>query len=269
MYAAYAPTLKLNVVRGDDKGEMRMKLLTCVLAMLVLAGCSDRDENEPGSEGTQAETMVELETDLPSIFKENPIPRRKPGEPFLVPQGTKLLSRGVEVTSSDEEPIIGKLEMITDGNEEDQDMGYDSYSVESGYGLQWVQLDLGKPHALYAILVWHYYLPRPSDYWNVVGQELDKLPRVYQDVVVQISNDPAFKKDVKTIFNNDHDNSSGLGKGKDDAYVETSEGRWINPKGVEGRYVRLYSDGYNLLLDGKPVSGGEDNHYIEVEVYGK
>ena len=244
-----------------------MRLLTCVLAMLVLAGCSDRDENEPGSEGTQAETMVELETDLrPAKHDRTQKPRRKSGEPFLVPQGTKLLSRGVNVTSSDDDPIIGKLEMITDGNEEASEFGY---FVELAPGLQWAQLDLGKPHALYAILVWHYYLPGHADHY-LGGLESDKFPRLYQDVVVQISNDPAFKKDVTTVFNNDHDNSSGLGKGKDDTYVETSEGRWINPKGVEGRYVRLYSCEYNTLREGgKQLLGWECNHYIEVEVYGK
>jgi hypothetical protein len=227
-------------------------LPTCVLAMLVLSGCSDRDENEPGSEGTQAETMVELETDLPSVWKENPTPRRKPGEKFLVPQGTKLLSRGVEVTSSQELTIIGELEMITDGNEEARD---GDYFVELMPGLQWVQLDLGKPHALHAILVWH-------DYWryNTFQGEYTQYRRVYQDVVVQVSNDPAFKKDVKTVFNNDHDNSSGLGKGKDDTYLETSEGRWINPEGVRGRYVRLWSN---------ESTTSKSNGYTEVEVYGK
>jgi len=256
-------------------------LLTCVHAMLVLAGCSDRDENEPGSEGTQAKTMVEpetdlppawveLETDLPSIYKDNPIPRRKPAEPFLVPQGTKLLSRGVEVTSSDAEPVIGKLEMVTDGNEETQ--GYHDSYVELAPGLQWVQLDLGKPHALHAILVWHDYGRGDFFPWEYGWQQ-----HVYQDVVVQVSNDSRFKegvKPVKTVFNNDHDNSSGLGYGLDDIYIETSEGRWINPEGVEGRYVRLYSRGYNVVsCRFGNASGGtvydELNRYIEVEVHGK
>ena len=231
------------------------KLISIAVCLLTCAGCQHN--------------MVELETDLPSVFKEAPTPRRKPGEKFLVPQGTKLLSRGVEVTSSDEEPIIGKLEMITDGNEEAQDTGYYGYSVELVPGLQWVQLDLGKPHALYAILVWHYYSPKSYDYgWG--WEYTHEWPRVYQDVVVQISNDPAFKKDVITVFNNDHDNSSGLGKGKDDTYVETSEGRWIDPKGVEGRYVRLYSRGYSCHNNKYKITQKvEFNHYIEVEVYGK
>ena len=209
--------------------------------------------------------MVELETDLPPAkYDRTQKPRRKQGEAFLVPQGTKLLSRGVEVTSSDEEPIIGELELVTDGNEEAPD---GDYFVELAPGLQWVQLDLGKSHALHAILVWH-------NYWYDGGDFSYMFRCMYEDVVVQISNDPAFKKDVKTVFNNDHDNSSGLGKGKDDTYLETSEGRWINPKGVEGRYVRLYSHGHKCLWQGKEDPTRFDryeeyNRYVEVEVYGK
>ena len=243
-----------------------LALIFAVTAM----GCSRSDNEaerekadtpskpEPHRPDDSQHNMVELETDLPSIWKENPIPRRKPGEKFLVPQGTKLLSRGVEVTSSVELTVIGELEMITDGNEGAPDRAPWASYVELGFGLQWVQLDLGKPHALHAILVWR-------DYWKYnsfrvhVGEE-GQYRRVYRDVVVQISNDPAFKKDVKTVFNNDHDNSSGLGKGKDDTYLETSEGRWINPEGVRGRYVRLWSNGNTV---------NDLNGYIEVEVYGK
>lgn len=236
------------------------KLISIAVCLLTCAGCQHN--------------MVELETDLPPAkLDRTQKPRRKQGEPFLVPQGTKLLSRGVEVTSSDDDPVIGKLEMITDGNEEASDLGY---FVELGPGLQWVQLDLGKPHALYAILVWHYYSPKSYDHNDGGMQSPDEdRARVYQDVVVQISNDPAFDKDVKTVFNNDHDNSAGLGKGTDDTYIETSEGRWINPKGVEGRYVRLYSRDHKRRKwsgsgDGYPGYLNNDfNHYIEVEVYGK
>lgn len=225
------------------------KLISIAVCLLTCAGCQHN--------------MVELETDLPPAKHDRTQkPRRKQGEPFLVPQGTKLLSRGVEVTSSDDDPTIGELKMITDGNEEASD---GDYFVELGPELQWVQLDLGKPHALHAVLVWHAH-------WYDGGDFSYMFRCMYEDVIVQISNDPAFKKDVKTVFNNDHDNSSGLGKGKDDTYVETSEGRWINPKGVEGRYVRLYSHGYKRLWQGKedfnPIHE-EYSRYVEVEVYGK
>ena len=63
-------------------------------------------------------------------------------------------------------------------------------------------------------------------------------------MIAQISNDPDFITDVTTVFNNDIDNSAGLGIGKDMHYTETSEGELIDclSKGSpKGRYVRLYS----------------------------
>jgi len=77
-----------------------------------------------------------------------------------------------------------------------------------------------------------------------------------------VASDPDFISDVQTVFNNDDDNSSGLGVGSDMNYVETSEGKLIDivNKGVKGQYVRLYSMGNN---------SNDQNHYLEVEVYGK
>ena len=87
-----------------------------------------------------------------------------------------------------------------------------------------------------------------------------RRPRVYFDVIVQLADDAAFKKNVRTLFNNDHDNTSGLGAGKDMNYVETAEGKLVDAKGARARYVRLYSKGNNA---------NELNHYVEVEVFGR
>jgi hypothetical protein len=163
----------------------------------------------------------------------------KPRPPFYVPVGTKLLSLKKPVTSSDSQPVIGDLSMVTDGEKE----GGDGYFIELGPGKQWVQIDLGASHPLWAILVWHYH----------------SQARVYHDVVVQVSDDKDFLKGVTTVFNNDHDNSSGLGVGKDKEYIEVAEGKLIDPKGAKGRYVRLYSRGNTT---------NDLNHYVEVEVYG-
>ena len=160
--------------------------------------------------------------------------------PFFVPTGTTLLSLKKKVTSSDENPVIGELDMVTDGEKS----GGDGYFIELGPGPQWVQVDLGAPHALYAILAWHYH----------------SQARVYRDVIVQVSDDPTFKTGVTTIFNNDHDNSSKMGVGKDKEYIEVAEGRLFDPKGAKGRYVRLSSNGNTT---------NDLNHYVEVEIYGK
>jgi hypothetical protein len=74
-----------------------------------------------------------------------------------------------------------------------------------------------------------------------------------------VSDDADFITGVQTVFNNDHDNSSGLGIGRDKEYIETNEGRLIDPRGVKARYIRLYSNGN---------TSNDMNHYVEVEIYG-
>ena len=167
-------------------------------------------------------------------------PLGKPRSPFFAPVGTKNVAFGKEVSSTDEMPIIGEVEMITDGDKEGSDGSY----VEMGPFKQHVTIDLGAEHDIYAIVVWHFH----------------KQPRVYFDVVVQISSDPNFTVNVSTVFNNDVNNSLKFGVGKNMHYVETSEGKLIDAKGTRGRYVRLYSQGN---------THDDLNHYIEVEVYGK
>ncbi len=158
---------------------------------------------------------------------------------IMVPAGTTVLSKGKTVTSSDALPVIGELSFLTDGDK----TGIDGAYVELGPGVQWVQVDLGASAKIAAVAVWHFH----------------SQARVYHDVVIQISNDKDFKSGITTLFNNDDDNSSKFGKGKDLAYVETNNGRVIDAKGTAGRYVRLSSNGN---------TSDELNHYCEVEVFG-
>jgi len=160
--------------------------------------------------------------------------------PFLAPKGAENVAKGKPVTGSVKKPSFGKFEQITD-----DDKKYEEGSiVEIDAGLQYIQIDLGAVYNIYAVLIWHFH-----------SEE-----RVYFDTQVYFSNDPEFKKEnVKVVFNNDHDNSSGLGKGKDKEYVENYEGKLVDTKGAPARYVRLYSKGNTT---------DDFNHYIEVAVYG-
>jgi hypothetical protein len=166
-------------------------------------------------------------------------PSGKLREPFYAPKGTTNIALHKPVKGSDEQPIIGELKMLTDGDKEAADGSF----VELGPGVQNVTIDLGAPHNIYAIVIWHYH----------------KQPRVYKDVVVQVADDADFITNVKTIFNNDNDNSSGFGVGRELSYVETAEGKLIDAKGTVARYVRCSSNGNNA---------NELNNYIEVEVHG-
>lgn len=175
-------------------------------------------------------------TNVPNLEK----PLGKPRPPFLAPAGVTNVALGKPVASSDEEPIIGDIEMITDGDMEAADGSY----VELGPFVQNVTVDLEGMYEIYAIIVWHYH----------------KQARVYFDVIVQVADDPDFITNVRTLFNNDIDNSAGIGVGKDMHYTETNEGKLIDAKGVKARYVRCYSNGN---------TGNDLNHYIEIAVFGK
>ena len=189
-----------------------------------------------------AQDKIPLVTKLPDpLFVGTPVPITIPNlEPetkkwpdFQVPAGTVNLAAGKKVTSSDSDPVVGTFDLVTDGDK----AGDEGSWVELGQGKQWVQIDLEKDAAISAVVVWHFHAQA----------------RVYHDVVVQVSDDPAFGKDVTTIY----DNSAS---GKDRPYVETYLGKLIDAKGVKGRYVRLSSNGNTT---------NKMNHYIEVEVFGK
>ncbi|MHC4693027.1 MAG: hypothetical protein ACYS67_09805 [Planctomycetota bacterium] len=211
---------------------------------------SDNGKVKKADPNTPKIEMAPLQIKLPKpMFVGTPLdqkvpylekPLGKPRPPFYAPVGTKNVAFEKPVSSTDEEPIIGEIELITDGDKE----GADGSFVELGPTPQSIIIDLEAMHEIYAIVVWHYH----KEAW------------IFFDVAVQVADDADFITNVRTLFNNDIDNSLGLGVGKNMHYVETSEGKLIDAKGTRARYLRLHSNGSN---------GSEANHYIEVEVYGK
>jgi hypothetical protein len=142
------------------------------------------------------------------------------------------------------EPIIGELDQITDGIKTCTEFDY----VELDMGPQWVQIDLGQEETIYLVAIWHYY----------------RNPVIYNDVIVQLSNDGDFREGVVTIYNNDHDDSSGEGAGADSAYYarwwgEFADARGPAFRGTPARFVRVYTNG---------GTGMEDTRFVEVEIYG-
>jgi hypothetical protein len=208
-----------------------------LLAVLGLASASGQD-------------LVPLQTALPKpafsgtpAFIVSPNLEKPTGTlraPFLVPAGTANLAAGRPVTGSQPTPVLGAYHYVTDGNKEADGKSF----VELNPGVQWVQIDLGAPGNIDAILVWHYH-----------GE-----PRVYRDVVIQLADDVDLVSGLQIVFNNDHDNSAGLGVGTDKEYIETFEGRLIPVPGRRARFVRLTSQGNTR---------DDMNDVVEVEVYGK
>jgi hypothetical protein len=230
---------------------MKHKLIVSILAAssaLLITGCGDKKSAAGGGSSGGTAGGVALTIDFPPELIEgtpkamsvpNLVQAPDKAPQFLVPAGTTLLSKAKKVTSSDDNPIIGSLDLITDG---DKQAG-EGYFVELLEGPHWVQIDLEKSAAVHGVWIWHYHSQK----------------RAYKGVVVQISDDPTFKTGVTTVYNNDYEDASKLGKGSDNPYVESRFGLIVDGKGTQGRYVRLYSNGN---------TSNEMNHYIEVEVYG-
>ncbi len=244
---------------------LALALAAVIVAGITLGGRRARGPEPPAGAGPVQEApqpqarprqaapagaLAPIDIELPRpMFVGTPRPVNEPNiekpsgnlrPPFLAPEGTVNLALGKPVASSDEWPIIGDLELVTDGDKEGEDGSF----VELGPGTQWVQIDLQQQAVVYAVVVWHYHAQA----------------RAYRDVVVQLASDPDFIADARTVFNNDHDNSSGLGVGQDMGYVETFEGKLVDCKGARARYVRLCSNGN---------TSNDASHYVEVEVYGK
>lgn len=164
--------------------------------------------------------------------------------PFMIPAGAENIALFKPVTCSDEEPVTGILEQITDGLKKSGPFHF----VELGPGPRWVQVDLEETRTIYAVAIWHYY----------------KNPVIYNDVIVRVAEDPSFEKNATTLFNNDHDNSTGRGTGTDTAYYSRWWGEIVDARGPDftgtaARYVRVHT-----------ADGMEDEppRFVEIAVYG-
>ncbi len=259
MLAAFNETANKTTENSERRSTMKIKAATITVIAIIFIACvtglgyiasiaiTPAANPQPASP-----SLVPLEIALPRpVFIGTQPPVRMPNleayssEPrpaFLAPPGVVNLAAGKPVTSTDDLPIIGELEYITGG---DKEAAAGSY-VELAPGLQSVTIDLEAVCDIYAVVVWHNH---------------DQL-RAYRDVVVQLADDADFTVNPHVVFNNDIDNSVGLGLGSDLHYVETYQGKLIDclSQKTRGRYVRLYSNGN---------SSNDRNHYTEVEVYGR
>jgi len=201
-----------------------------------------------GAMGVQADEEIKIELPEP-YYGGTPLdyfgpnleePTYTKRAPLMAPAGTTNIAKGKAVTSNASSTNFGKLEQITDGLKEYQE----KYVVELPKGHQWIQIDLGAPSTISAIVMWHFHAAE----------------RVYFDVAIEVADDAGFTKNVRKVYNNDHDNSAGAGVGEDKEYIEKYDGRLVDAKGEVAQFVRLYSKGN---------TSDDTNHYVEVDVYGK
>jgi hypothetical protein len=158
---------------------------------------------------------------------------------IMLPRDARNIAPKARLTSSDKNATSTMLAKITDGDKEAEE---DSV-VLLRKGLQWIQFDFGRGEQIFAIAIWHAH----------------DTAKIYRSVIVQVADDKDFTENVRTLFNNDADNNSGLGAGTDRQYFESFQGKTIDARGAHARYVRLYSHG---------STESAMNEYTEVEIYG-
>src|SRR5580692_12086938 len=103
-----------------------MKKLFPILTVAVLFAASVAFADETNT--------VPLKTDLPKpLYVGTPVPINVPNlEPklngkrpdFMVPAGTENLAKGKKVTASDTEPVVGTLDLVTDGDKDGDEGSY-------------------------------------------------------------------------------------------------------------------------------------------------
>jgi hypothetical protein len=206
---------------------------------------------DPPKDKSTAGEMVPLNLKLPAPgFKGTPKELQlsayveplsdKPRAPMMVPAGLKNIAPSAKLSASDKNATSDMLAKLIDGDKEASEQSI----IYLRKGTQWVQMDFGSPQELYAIVMWHAH----------------NAAKVYYSVIVQVADDADFIENVRTLFNNDQENKSGLGVGTDREYFETHEGKLINAKGAKARYLRFYSKG---------STESALNEYTELEVYGR
>ena len=70
---------------------------------------------------------------------------------MMVPAGLKNLAPGGKITCSDTNLPADSLTKLTDGDKEASEQSI----IFLRKGTQWVQLDLGSPSELFALVIWH------------------------------------------------------------------------------------------------------------------
>jgi Na+-transporting NADH:ubiquinone oxidoreductase subunit NqrC len=240
-----------NVVDAITGASMTTFSLAQIINTMIHRFLSGGARVEPLNLGLDEDAVTRATPGYPKGFTAPPHLREEIQRPdFMVPPGLSNVALHCPVSSclGDEEPLRGHLSQLTDGIKKSEEQDY----IEMFPGEpQWLQIDLGASKEIFSICVWHFY----------------KNPIVYRDVIVQIADDAEFSDNVRTVFNNDHDNSSGLGVGEDTAYFARWWGELVDTRtgedklsGSFARYVRIYTNG---------GEADEDTRFVEVAVFGR
>ncbi|QNK54901.1 fibronectin type III domain-containing protein [Paenibacillus sp. PAMC21692] len=155
------------------------------------------------------------------------------------------------VAASTSDLFGGSLGVVTDGQSANSS-GY--AGIRTTTGPQYYQIDLGAAYALGRLRIVNDWGSSASVY------------RTNKDVIVLLSNDPTFATGVTVVYNNDANNSVGLGAGTDPEFQEPpgGVGTWFDlGTPVNARYARVWGNGH-VRVDN---SSHAVNTPIEFEAY--
>ncbi len=161
------------------------------------------------------------------------------------------VARGItDITTNGIAAQNGKrLSILTDGVRTDTEYAL----ISTGSVAKYVQLNLGESHSITKL--------------NILNDYNPSAPRIGKDIIVQLSNDPTFATGVTTVYNNDGDNSVGLGAGGDSEYTEPINGSGLTialGSPVNAQYVRYWANGHTRT---QTSAYNTVNTPVEVEVY--
>ena len=219
--------------------QMNKNTLLLIGLSLLAATAAPAAELVPLKPKLPAPAFVGTPKDIPAGANIEP-PSTKPRPPLMIPDDVKNIAPLSKISCSDTNATAAALAKLTNGDKE----AFDTSIVLLRKGVQYVQFDLGGAQEIFALVIWHAH----------------DTPKIYKNVIVQVADNADFTENLRTLYNNDLENSSGRGVGTDRQYFENYEGRTIDAKGAKARFVRLYSKG---------STDSALNEYTEVEIYAR
>lgn len=160
-----------------------------------------------------------------------------------VAQGKKASAHwkkdGSNASNNNQRPV----DMAVDGKKDSTD-NYGEFGADNKAESSYLQVDLGDVYDVTKLHLVRYF-----------GDG-----RTYPNTTIVLSEDDTFYASDTVAYNSDAENKNGFGKGTDQAYAESKEGRDFDAKGAKARYVRVY-------MNGREQNKGTTNHVVELEVF--
>lgn len=144
---------------------------------------------------------------------------------YIIGDGSENVALGKPVTFTiPTKSVFGSSDetFVTDGNFDPYNV-YGTYADTYGFAI----VDLGQEYVIDKLIV------KAFHDWT------------FEDVVLQMALDKDFTQGVYTVFNNDTDNSVGVGAGSDGTYTESGSGHCFKFSPVTARYIRFHNHSVN------------------------